>query len=132
MSSRTASLIRLMKSSALLDQGVPSSRYSWVVLILEQYFLSALEVSSSAAFDMMASGPPIYLENCFTAWRNSDLSFMGTAYTKPLSVKNSWKQVFPREDLSAFFVEKKVSMKKGSFIFYTSACGCLYHSCGRE
>ena len=116
MSLSTASLIIPITSLALFAQWVPSFRYHRVLLILEQYFLSALQVCLPAEFDMMASGALIYLANCFIAWRNSDLIFMRTTQTKPLYVENSLQHVFHCEYLPAVFVEKKFSMKKCSFI----------------
>ena len=77
-----------MNGLVLFSQVVPSSRYSRFVPILGQYFLGALEVGSPAASNIMALGDPISLEIFFTAWRTSDLCFMGTTLTNPSYVIN--------------------------------------------
>ena len=61
---------------------------------------------------MMASGDPISIANSFRARGTSDLLFIGTTKTKPLSETKSWQQVFTLEDFPALDVAKKVSMNK--------------------
>ena len=121
MSLQTASFINLIYNSALLDQGVPSSKAHSLVPIILQKLPTSCETCSLAMSDTMASGAPTSFANCLMAERTSDLRFIGTTYMHPLSVTNNWQHVFPHDEVPPFFVAKKVSMKKYWFI-------CLYWS----
>ena len=107
-----ASFTNLMYNSALLDQGVPSSRAHSVVPIVLQNCQTSCETCSLAMSDTIASGTPTSLANCLMAERTSDLHFMGTTYINPLSMTNNWQHVLPWDEVPPFLVAKKVSIKK--------------------
>ena len=119
MSFGVAYLIRPIYSSELLDYGVPYSSILRVVPILLRNPPISLYFCSCAVSDMIASSVPTSFANFFTAYSTSPFVFMGTTYTKHLSVTKILHQVWPLEDSPDFFVENKVSTKKYYFI-------CLY------
>ena len=89
MSLRMASFINLIYNSALLDQGVPSSKACSIVPIVLQKLHTCCETCSLAMSDTMASGAPTSFANCLMAETTSDLHFIGTTYMNPLSVTNN-------------------------------------------
>ena len=77
MSFLSASLINPMYSSALFDQGVPSSRVLRVVPMSLQNIFTSEDIYSP---DMSATnelGAPISLANCLMARSTSDFFFIG-------------------------------------------------------
>ena len=78
MSLRTASFMSLIYNSALLDQGVPSSKAHSIVPIVLQNFRISCDTCSLAMSDTIASGAPTSSANCLIAKRTSDFHFMGT------------------------------------------------------
>ena len=110
-----------MYNSEKFTHDLLSSKYQRVVLIWWQNFSTSFDFCSPVASQSMASGAPISLANSLRARENYDFFFIGKTKTKPLSETNIWQQVFPINNLSAFCVANKVSMKKSCPI-------CLYRS----
>ena len=73
----------------LLGKVLPSSSNLRFVTISLQTFCMSLDFCSSSASDIILSVTPNSLYKLLTAWTTSFFGFIGTTYTKILSVANS-------------------------------------------